>query len=226
MLRFPELEGEEEMEKRLCKKDREIVERKIRAVMRIVQRKGVRKLVLGAWGCGAYGNPVSDIAMAFRNVLFPSNIGKKGKSNTETETFPSVEEVIFAIPNRKMAHDFADAFGSGVTVEAGPGTEDEEEEDEEDKAAEELRTKILEMESQLSIVWNPDLKARMGAILEGLRTQLQEREGTPAGSVEDDEDETGDADVSDDGSRGESDIDEEEESSDDDSHAHGRRSKP
>ena len=41
MLRFPELEGEEDEEKRLGKKDREIVEKKIRAVLRMAEQRGV-----------------------------------------------------------------------------------------------------------------------------------------------------------------------------------------
>jgi uncharacterized protein (TIGR02452 family) len=226
MLRFPELEGKESEEKRLGKKDRDIVESKIRAVLRIAQKKGVRKLVLGAWGCGAYGNPVPDIASAFRNVLSPSSVGKKGKAGVEVETFPSVEEVVFAISNRKMAQVFADTFGGDVTVEAGPGADEEEDEEEEDKVAEELRTKILEMESQLNKVWNPDLKARMATILEGLKTQLQEREGTPEESVEDDQDEIEDVGMSDHDASGDTDEDEEDESSDDDSDSNGRKPIP
>ncbi|OAL05500.1 hypothetical protein IQ06DRAFT_239635 [Phaeosphaeriaceae sp. SRC1lsM3a] len=181
MLRFPELEGGEEEVKRLGKKDRGIVDGKMRAVLRIMQQKGVKKVVLGAWGCGAYGNPVIDVAQAWRKVLdgaaSGSKGGKKGKT-TEAETWPNLEEVVFAISNRKMAKDFAHAFDSKIDVEDGPGDNvDDEDDEEEDKVAEELRAKINEMESQLSAVWNPDLKARMGVILDGLKAQLAEREG-------------------------------------------------
>jgi len=175
MLRFPELEGgdEEGRGRRLSKGDRAVVEAKMCAVLRIVALKGVRKLVLGAWGCGAYGNPVVDIAQAWRRVL---DGGKKSK-----ETWPNLDVVVFAIAHRKMAADFADAFDAGIEVETGPGDDVAEEGDEEDGVAEELRTKIAEMEGQLSKVWNSDLKARMGVIVEGLRAQLREREGgTPS----------------------------------------------
>lgn len=178
MLRFPELEGREDEVKRLGKKDRVLVENKMRAVLRIAAREGVRKIVLGAWGCGAYGNPVIDIAQAWRKVLdgTTGSGGKKGKS--EPETWPGIEEVIFAISNRGMAAKFAQAFDENIEVEPGPsdGTEDDDE-DEEDKVAEELRTKISGMEGQLSKVWNPDLKARMGSILDGLKLQLKQRTG-------------------------------------------------
>jgi uncharacterized protein (TIGR02452 family) len=179
MLRFPELEGGEDDEiKRLSKRDRDVVEKKMRAVLRVAERKGVKKIVLGAWGCGAYGNPVVDVAQAWKSVLCGSSNSNSKKSKARPETWPGIEEVVFAISNRRMAADFAHAFDKNVVVEAGPtdGVEDDEG-DEEDKVAEELRAKILEMEGQISKVWNPDLKARMGTILEGLRTQLREREG-------------------------------------------------
>jgi hypothetical protein len=92
-----------------------------------------------------------------------------------------VEEVVFAISRTKMAKEFAEAFGADVEVEAGPGggtddDDDEEEDEEEDGVAEELRTKIKEMEGQITHVWNPDLKARLTIILEDLRSRLAERE--------------------------------------------------
>lgn len=179
MLRFPELEGDDDEIKSLCKKDRDIVESKMRAVLRIAERKGVKKLVLGAWGCGAYGNPIHDIAHIWKKVIDPpvGSASKKGKRVSEAEQWPNLEEVIFAIANRKMARDFAQEYGGRLEVEPGPNSiGEDEEEDEQDQVAEELRTKISEMESQLSKVWNPDLKSRMGVILGGLKAQLKERE--------------------------------------------------
>ncbi|KAH7083766.1 hypothetical protein FB567DRAFT_446774 [Paraphoma chrysanthemicola] len=217
MLRFPELEDDDadvDVVKKLSKSDTLLVEKKMRAVLRIAQAKGVKKLVLGAWGCGAYGNPVGDIARAWKKVLTPnpgSSGGKKGRAGS-TETWPNLEDVIFAISNRKMATAFAQAFDPRIDVETGLGdtVDDLDEDEEEDNVAEELRAKIAEMEGQISQVWNPDLKSRMGVILEGLRAQLREREsadGEESGRVarresdgegsgseeeEDDEDEGGD----------------------------------
>ncbi|KAL1797752.1 hypothetical protein ACET3X_004358 [Alternaria dauci] len=198
MLRFPELEGEEDEEKRLCKKDREIVEAKIRSVLRIAEQKEVKRLVLGAWGVGAYGNPVKDIAEAFAKTLGvgPSSSTSTGKKNSKSpsmgiETFSAIEDIIFAMPNRRVASDFAAAFGGSFQVEDGPGassSDDDGEDGEEDEVAEELRNKIQEMEGQISKVWNPDLKARLSSILEGLKAQLKERGGTPGMSSDDDDD--------------------------------------
>jgi uncharacterized protein (TIGR02452 family) len=178
MLRFPELEGGEDEVKRLSKKDRMVVEKKMRAVMRIAEAKGVKKVVLGAWGCGAYGNPVGDVAAAWKSVLCASSSPNTKKGKVDIETWPGVEEVVFAISNRRMAREFAIAFDKNISVESGPTDDvDDEEEEGEDKVAEELRAKIAEMEGQVSQVWNPDLKARMGVVLEGLKIQLKEREG-------------------------------------------------
>ncbi|KAJ4372718.1 hypothetical protein N0V86_008083 [Didymella sp. IMI 355093] len=186
MLRFPDLEGEEDETKRLGKKDRGIVEAKMRAVLRIAEIKGARKLVLGAWGCGAYGNPVLDVAQAWNRVLDGKETVGAKKGPKAAETWPALEEVVFAIPNARMAREFAEAFGA-VAVEDGPRgfDEDGEEDEEEDKAVQELQAKIMEMESQISKVWNPDLKSRLGSVLEGLKGQLKEREREDAGSGED-----------------------------------------
>jgi hypothetical protein len=221
MLRFPELEGEEDEEKRLSKKDKQIVESKIRGVLRIAEQKGVKGLVLGAWGVGAYGNPVRDIAEAFAKVLgdgssTPSSEGKKNSKSPSmgAETFPTIEHIVFAISNRKIAGDFAAAFGGNIQVEDGPGAsadnDDDEEDGEEHKAAEELRSKIQEMESQIDKVWNPDLKARLGIVLEGLKAQLKEREGTPGMGSDEEEDEDGGDDEKEDEVSDDADEDEDE----------------
>ncbi|KAF2264840.1 hypothetical protein CC78DRAFT_532959 [Lojkania enalia] len=195
MLRFPELEGDEDGEKRLGEVDRAVVEKKMRAVLRIAGMKGGRKVVLGAWGCGAYGNPVKDIAHAWRRVLGGlSDNSKQGKGRAigNAESWNGISEVVFAISSRKMASDFAEAFGGNITVEAGSDAEDGAEEEEEgDQVNEELRRKIQEIEGQLAQVWNPDLKSRMGFILEGLRAQLKLRE---SGAVIDDNSEEDDVD--------------------------------
>ncbi|KAF2646299.1 hypothetical protein P280DRAFT_7013 [Massarina eburnea CBS 473.64] len=180
MLRFPDLLGEEDEEKRLSRRDRLVVESKMRAVLRIASSRGARKIVLGAWGCGAYGNPVRDIAEIWRKVLGSGSngLGQNGKRGETLEKWEGISDVVFAITNRKIAQDFAEAFDPNLEIEPGPVKQDDgEDEDETDEVAEELRTKIQEMEGQVEKVWNADLKKRMGVILKGLRTQLREREG-------------------------------------------------
>ena len=233
MLRFPELEGghgeqgeeeeDEEAVKRLGKRDREMVEKKMRAVLRMAVAKGARKLVLGAWGCGAYGNSVADVAQAWRKILggveLPAG-ARKARPGGEAEAWPGIEQVVFAIGNRKLAEQFALAYGD-VAIEAGDtgavGSGDEEGEGE-DAVVGELRAKIGEMEVQLSMVRNPDLKERMSVILSGLRLQLKEREG---GSETDDIEEGSVYDIGDSGSGGDrggrkEDVDGDDDDDDDD----------
>jgi hypothetical protein len=114
----------------------------------------------------------------------------------EREMWEGLEQVVFAISRSKMANEFAEAFGADVEVEAGPGggtddddDEEEEEDEEEDGVAEELRTKIKEMEGQITHVWNPDLKARLTIILKDLRSRLAERE--PVKNKDEEEQEQG-----------------------------------
>jgi uncharacterized protein (TIGR02452 family) len=193
MLRFPDLEGGEDEVKKLSRKDRVIVEGKMRGVLRIAEMKGCRKLVLGAWGCGAYGNPVVDVAQAWSRVLAGRDDTGSKRNSKVTETWPGLEEIIFAIPNARMARDFAEAFG-GVQVEDGPKGFDESDEldDAEDSVAQELQAKIAELEDQTSKVWNPDLKSRLGSVLEGLKEQLKDRQGMDDGSDEDSVETSGD----------------------------------
>jgi len=108
------------------------------------------------------------------------------KETRHAETWSEFEDIVFAISSHKLANEFATAFGH--KVEDGPrgsaGDDDEDEDSSEDSVARELQEKIAEMEKQLGEVWNADLKARMVAILGGLKAQLQAREG--AAESEDD----------------------------------------
>jgi uncharacterized protein (TIGR02452 family) len=69
----------------LNEKDATTMKGKIRAILRIAMKYKHYKLVLGALGCGAYGNPPSHIAKLFKEVL------------EEDEFIHSFEEICFAI---------------------------------------------------------------------------------------------------------------------------------
>lgn len=87
-----------------------IAKRKIRSILRIALLRGHTKLVLGAFGCGAFCNPPKHIAQLFKEVL------------SETEFFNVFEEICFAIlddGNTGKEHNpegnykpFLDVFGS------------------------------------------------------------------------------------------------------------------
>ncbi|KAI0856801.1 hypothetical protein F4860DRAFT_389933 [Xylaria cubensis] len=72
MLRLPETMDEDEDGRTAyaSASDRALAERKMRAVLRVFAARGCEAVVLGAWGCGPHeGNPVSEIAAAWRRVL-------------------------------------------------------------------------------------------------------------------------------------------------------------
>ncbi|RFU77693.1 tigr02452 family [Trichoderma arundinaceum] len=107
MLRLPDVERNQDGEAMYSEqKDRDTVLRKMRCVMRILKSQRVNRVVLGAWGCGAYGNPVEEIATAWRRVL----LGPKSKKVDRGEVYDDLE-VVFAIKDEAMAKKFARIFG-------------------------------------------------------------------------------------------------------------------
>lgn len=58
---------------------------RIRIMLRIAARKGYKNLVLGAWGCGAFGNKPEEVSEYFKKVLVEEAYGR------------CFEEVCFAI---------------------------------------------------------------------------------------------------------------------------------
>jgi uncharacterized protein (TIGR02452 family) len=71
--------------------DREVMMKKIRLIMRAVMTKGCKRVVLGALGCGAYANPVKEVAEMFKKVICGN--GKR----TREEMWGGIEEIVFAI---------------------------------------------------------------------------------------------------------------------------------
>ncbi|KAI0164618.1 hypothetical protein GGR57DRAFT_205205 [Xylariaceae sp. FL1272] len=208
MLRLPEVEDGAYANPA----DRELVTRKMRAVMRVFASKGCKKVVLGAWGCGAYGNPGSEIASAWRRVL--GRQGQRGKKGAklnggdreEWQTY--FEDIVFAIKDPNLALAFAKAFGEenltspfveGQDVDEGS----EESADSQGERELELRAKIRELETQLHQVRSPHLRTGLESVLASLRSQLglitgdndaDERslDKAESGSEEEDDDENND----------------------------------
>ena len=178
MLRFPEtVGGIRNNEERAacscgvsyCDRDRELVTHKMRAVLRMAQSQGAEKLVLGAWGCGAYGNPVREVAKIWKRVLCGSH--------RKMENWHGIKEVVFAINDRTMLKEFercfADVLGP-AEVSPSPPTELVEGSSRKETSDElsELVTKIQETEMQLDQITNPRSKARLRNVLDGLNQQL------------------------------------------------------
>jgi uncharacterized protein (TIGR02452 family) len=209
MLRFPdvEAEGEEEGEehekqkKYANPKDRHMAIEKIRCVMEILESKGVEKCVLGAWGCGAYGNPVPEIARAFKKVIWGGEVKGGRKTGMGGVCWGSLREVAFAIKEGKTASEFAKHFGVEVALEKRPTLDQQEETNEEDERAAETRRdledKIRELDLRINLSNNPALKAPLETIRADLRSQLALKQSSATANSdsldeEDDESQTED----------------------------------
>ncbi|KAG5743650.1 hypothetical protein H9Q70_013639 [Fusarium xylarioides] len=174
MIRGPEFELDEDgVASYANKKDRDTAQAKMRAVMRIAMVKRCKRLVLGAWGCGAHGNPVGEIARAWKSVLTP----KYDKSKLK-ERWEFVEEIVFAIKDHNMAQAFAEAWGDGLERqdEGENDIKEEEEKDPADAKTQELKDKIRELEHRIQRVNNPKVLDGLKAILDGLEKQLPEED--------------------------------------------------
>ena len=105
ILRF--LEAEEGQY--VLERDPVTVVEKMRAVISVLIVKGLGRVVLGAWGCGAYRNPVLEVAQAWRQALLsPQKYGKRGC--TIKRAWPDLEYIDVAIPNAARIKVFKEAF--------------------------------------------------------------------------------------------------------------------
>jgi uncharacterized protein (TIGR02452 family) len=79
----------------------DLLQKRIHRVLAIAQANNYSALVLGAWGCGAFGNDVHRTAMDFRHAL-------------ETDFIGVFSDVVFAItdwsPERRFLGPFRDVF--------------------------------------------------------------------------------------------------------------------
>lgn len=178
MIKYPELVNTEDESEANFRgsyanpQDRDLMLEKMRAVMRIMRQKQAGKVVLGAWGCGTYGNPVAEIAKGWQRVL----LGGRGRRGGITETWDGME-IVFAIKDRKLAEEFARQFGHGLQVEHSEkrSRQNNDRIEEEDKTQEkELELKILEREDQLAQARFSLLRARLELGLQDLKNQLAE----------------------------------------------------
>ncbi|KAK2836866.1 hypothetical protein FQN49_006642 [Arthroderma sp. PD_2] len=160
MLRFPDLDDDGSGYANA--KDRGTAEAQMRAAMRIFQAQHVDHVILGAWGCGAYGNPVKEIASLWRKVL---------RSGSRQEPWTGVKEVIFAIRDKSTAEEFGQCFGDGLVVSRQPEVSDEEGEEVDDPASMELELKIADIKAQISNARTPLLRSGLEGILNSLERQ-------------------------------------------------------
>jgi uncharacterized protein (TIGR02452 family) len=167
-------------------KDRDLVLEKMRAVMRIFQAKKVSRVVLGAWGCGAFGHPVGEVAAAWKKVLLGSERARKNKKGKK-EVWTGIETVMFAIKDPGLADAFAQAFGDGLIYEeedAGEEVDDDADGDLDAVRLREMQEKIVEMHSRIQQARTPELKAGLTSILAGLEGQVPKTATTASAGSE------------------------------------------
>jgi uncharacterized protein (TIGR02452 family) len=89
---------------------RDLMREKIKRLLRTAVIKGCRRLVLGAFGCGAFGNPAGEVAELFRRVLMGRDGSGMGKNGGEF--VGCFDEVVFAIKGgrRETFERFQDVF--------------------------------------------------------------------------------------------------------------------
>ncbi|KAK1712684.1 hypothetical protein BDP67DRAFT_52796 [Colletotrichum lupini] len=194
MLRNPEIERDEYtgFSHYVQEKDRQLILEQMKIVLRICQLKGIKKIVLGAWGCGAYGNPVAEVAKAWKKALLPRNDGK-GKKKGNKETWSGIEEVVFAIKDTGMADAFQEAFGKGIERDVEAEVDESDEEiDIAQKNKEELQARIAELQQRIDATPNPQVKTGLNSILAGLISQLPADSGKETDGEEQERDGTAD----------------------------------
>ncbi|MCR5121928.1 MAG: TIGR02452 family protein [Ruminococcus sp.] len=75
--------------------------RRIRIMLRIAAKNKFRSLVLGAWGCGAFGNQPENVAQYFKTVIIGEEYGK---------CFDEICFAIYGVPDGMNITAFTDVF--------------------------------------------------------------------------------------------------------------------
>ena len=83
----------------------ETMKRRIRIMLRNAMHNGNKDLVLGAWGCGVFGNDPKDVANNFRDVLVKEGYGK---------CFNNVRFAIYGRENDPNILAFKKVFGREI----------------------------------------------------------------------------------------------------------------
>ena len=81
---------------------RETMMRRIRIMLRAAIKSGYRNLVLGAWGCGAFGNKPDQVSEYFKEILVTEGYGRY---------FDEICFAIYGTEDGKNFRTFKDCFG-------------------------------------------------------------------------------------------------------------------
>ena len=83
---------------------RETIQLRIGAMLRIAASNGYRRLVLGAWGCGAFGNDPTMVATCFKEELQALDCLPVGEGTGQEPCVAPFDHVWFAIPAGGINH--------------------------------------------------------------------------------------------------------------------------
>lgn len=83
---------------------RETFLRRIQIILCVAAERGYRNLVLGAWGCGAFGNDPIMVAECFRTALVEDGFGR---------AFGTVVFAVYGKPDGSNLRAFREVFGAG-----------------------------------------------------------------------------------------------------------------
>lgn len=86
------------------KRIRETFLRRIRIILRVAADRSYRNLVLGAWGCGAFGNDPGMVAECFRTALMGDGFGR---------AFDMVVFAVYGKPDGPNLRAFREVFSGG-----------------------------------------------------------------------------------------------------------------
>ena len=78
--------------------------RRIRIMLAVAAKEGCRNPVLGAWGCGAFGNDPAQVSAYFRQVIAEEQYGK---------AFSRIRFAVRGSENGKNYLAFCRTFGEG-----------------------------------------------------------------------------------------------------------------
>ncbi|MBR1863766.1 MAG: TIGR02452 family protein [Ruminococcus sp.] len=84
---------------------------RIRVMCAAAAEKGYRDLILGAWGCGAFGNDPKTVSGLFREILIDENFGSY---------FDNVCFAIYGRPDSKNAAAFSQTFEKELDTKKSP----------------------------------------------------------------------------------------------------------
>ena len=109
---------------------------RIRFVLDILDARGIKKVVLGAYGCGVFGWDASEVAEMFRAELAAGTHGVEQVVFAVPETryddnFPRFEHALATFPDAND-QSFADAQAARAAAKAAEAAAEQEEDEEED----------------------------------------------------------------------------------------------